>query len=94
MKRREFRIRDYQSDGIVRPAWIPGDYNPADGFTKLLGTTKFKEFARILGMKDKSIDKDVSIHALKLHFNGPADVAEDRLDRVVGTARRGAPAAP
>ena len=65
---REFRIRDYQSDGIVRPAWIPGDYNPADGFTKLLGTTKFKEFVRILGMKDKSIDKDVSIHALKLHF--------------------------
>ena len=42
---REFRIRDYQSDGVVRPAWIPGDYNPADGFTKLLGATKFKEFA-------------------------------------------------
>ena len=29
---REFRIRDYQSDGVVRPAWIPGDYNPASGW--------------------------------------------------------------
>ena len=31
---REYRIRDYQKEGIIRPVWIPGTLNPADLFTK------------------------------------------------------------
>ena len=31
---REFRIRDYQQEGILRPLWIPTKLNVADGFTK------------------------------------------------------------
>ena len=47
---REYRIRDYQKEGIIRPVWIPGTLNPADLFTKLLGRTLFMQNTRLLGM--------------------------------------------
>mmetsp|Transcript_31482 Transcript_31482/g.102270 ORF Transcript_31482/g.102270 Transcript_31482/m.102270 type:complete len:687 (-) Transcript_31482:101-2161(-) len=47
---REYRIRDYQKEGIIRPVWIPGNLNPADLFTKLLGRTLFMQNTRLLGM--------------------------------------------
>jgi hypothetical protein len=53
---RDFRIRDYQNEGIVRPAWIPGKINPADGFTKLLGTQLSQQFTTLLGMRDRPFD--------------------------------------
>lgn len=53
---RDFRIRDYQNEGIVRPAWIPGKINPADGFTKLLGTHLSQQFTTLLGMRDRPVD--------------------------------------
>ena len=47
---REFRIRDYQMAGYVRPLWIPTKLNIADGFTEGLGRIMFEEFTRLLGL--------------------------------------------
>ena len=59
---REFRIRDYQEEGICKPLWIPGTLNIADGFTKLLGTILFSQFARLLGMSpvDKNLQEETN----------------------------------
>ena len=57
---REFRIRDYQQEGILRPLWIPTKLNVADGFTKSLGKTQYQQFAHLLGMSPMSNDKHVA----------------------------------
>ena len=61
---RDFRIRDYQNEGIVRPAWIPGKINPADGFTKLLGTHLSQQFTTLLGMRDRPVDDKETIKTI------------------------------
>ena len=47
---REFRIRDYHENGIIRPYWCPGNYNVADFFSELLEKGLFTMHAYRFGM--------------------------------------------
>ena len=44
-------IRDLIKKGQVEMRWIPGEEMIADGLTKALGITKFREFFKFLGLK-------------------------------------------
>lgn len=46
------KTRELVEAGVVRFEWIPTEQMVADGLTKPLGTTKFREFVNMLGMID------------------------------------------
>ena len=45
--------RELVGDGTIRFEWIPTNEMVADGLTKSLGATKFKEFISMLGLVDR-----------------------------------------
>ena len=61
---REYRIRDYQMEGVIRPLWIPGNLNPSDLFTKLLGKTLFERNVRLLGVGTLKPDEELKEKAV------------------------------
>ena len=61
---REYRIRDYQIEGVIRPLWVPGNLNPSDLFTKLLGKTLFERNVRLLGMSMLKSDDELKEEVL------------------------------
>ena len=44
-------IRDHVDRGLISVSHVPGDQNPADIFTKLLGRLKFLHFCSMLGLR-------------------------------------------
>ncbi len=44
-------IRDHLDRGLIAVSHVPGDLNPADIFTKLLGKVKFTRFREMLGLR-------------------------------------------
>jgi len=55
---REFRIRQYAKDGVIRNLWVLTPLNAADLFTKPMGPTLFRKFKAILGVSGSSVDAD------------------------------------
>ena len=47
------KTRELVADGVVHFEWIPTHEMVADGLTKLLGSSKFKEFVGMLGIVDR-----------------------------------------
>lgn len=52
---REYRIQDYQIDGMIRPLWIPTAFNVADHFTKITSKLIFSKFCPLLGVHTPSV---------------------------------------
>ena len=55
---RDFRIRDYVKNEVIRCLWVPTPLNAADFFTKPMGPTLFQKFKSILGVSSKYVDHD------------------------------------
>ena len=78
---REFRIRDYHEQGIIRPYWCPGLYNVADFFSKLLEKNLFTTNAYIFGMNfaEPIVGKMTEVYQT-VHMRELTDVPRDDQD--------------